>query len=104
MSYLHSLGAATPITLLAPLPSSELYRTFGGELRLDPRLFAFNFLSGLGFDRNDRRVLDLIEQRPDLFPSFYTYATSDPEAKIALVERFRGINDLEMAHPVRQAA
>lgn len=104
MSYLRSLGAVTPLTLLAPLPSSELYREHRDELRLEPRLFAHNFVSGLRFEDNDRRVLDLIRAHPDLFPSFYTFATPEVEEKLSMVERFRSLNELEMAHPRRLSA
>lgn len=104
MGYFDSLGAATPITLLAPLPQSILYRRHRGRLRLDERLFAFNFVSGLLHERNDRRVFDLVRAHGELFPSFYTYETPDVEDKLRLMERFQGLNNLELIRPRALAA
>ena len=95
MSYFKSLGAKTPITLLAPLTQSALYRSYGQQLRLDPRLFEYNFVSGMLYERNDTRVFDLVRQHPELFPSFYTYPTPDVERKLDLIGRFKPFNDLD---------
>jgi anaerobic magnesium-protoporphyrin IX monomethyl ester cyclase len=104
MSYFQGLGAVTPLTLLAPLPRSVLYAEQRETLRLDPRLFAYNFVSGFTFGQSDRRVLDLVRAHPRLFPSFYTFATPDAEAKCRLVERFKPLNDLGMSRPERAVA
>lgn len=104
MSYFQGLGAVTPLTLLAPLPRSVLYAAHRETLRLDPRLFAYNFVSGSLFGQSDRRVLDLVRAYPGLFPSFYTFATPDAEAKRRLVERFKPLNDLGLSHLRRAVA
>lgn len=104
MSYFQGIGAITPLTLLAPLPRSVLYAAHRDSLRLDPRLFAYNFMSGFTFGQSDHRVLELVRAHPDLFPSFYTFATADAGAKLPLVERFKPLNDLGMTRPQRAAA
>lgn len=104
MSYFQGLGTITPLTLLAPLPRSILYAAHRDTLRMDPKLFAYNFMSGFTFGQSDRRVLDLVRARPDLFPSFYTFTTADAELKLPLVERFKPLNDLGMTRPQRAAA
>lgn len=104
MAYMQGIGAITPLTLLAPLPRSVLYASHRDTLRIDPRLFAYNFMSGFTFGQSDRRVLDLVHTHRDLFPSFYTFATKDADLKLPLVERFKPLNDLGMTRPQRAAA
>lgn len=95
-SYLNSLGVLTPISLLSPLLRSPLFRSGEHELVLDPRFFRFNLISGLGRGSADARVLELIEQQPDIFAPFYTYRAPDAEQKLEVMGRFKALNDLEM--------
>jgi radical SAM superfamily enzyme YgiQ (UPF0313 family) len=98
MSYLSSMGAKTPLTLLSPLLRSSLYLANKDEIYLDRRLFRFNYVSGFRSDCSDE-VFHLIRRHPELFASFYSYHNPQVEEKLRLVQQFKTINDLTMTQP-----
>jgi radical SAM superfamily enzyme YgiQ (UPF0313 family) len=68
--------------MLSPLPSSPLYREFGGNL-LPPEKEDRDWLllPALLLDERAGTVRRIIEQAPELFPGFFTFPTPDKARK-----------------------
>lgn len=68
--------------MLSPLPSSPLYRNFGGNLlKPDPEDRDWLLLPALLLDERAVTLRRIIDRAPDLFPGFFTFPTPEKTKK-----------------------
>jgi radical SAM superfamily enzyme YgiQ (UPF0313 family) len=68
--------------MLSPLPSSPIYREFGGELQLPEKEDAnWLLLPAVFLDERARTVRSVVERAPRLFPGFFGFPTPDKARK-----------------------
>ena len=75
---------------LAPLPLSELYRTFGDTLAFSPNLITFMQQTDAELPQS---VIQVIAQHPRVFPGLYHYDTEHLAEKLHVVRRLRTLVD-----------
>ncbi len=96
--------------MLSPLPNSDIYRNYTGQLDFNDNIMAnFNISGGEDLQQKGTRVLDnaeflfdFIRKYPHVFPGFYIYEYKNnikPKSKIVHKKRrliFQGVRDVKI--------